>query len=163
MRFEIDLKSRTRRPGTQTGVDMLVHKAIKQGILTGPIDGYGKRMLYAHFKPAEGAYANKWRGIEETTSCRQECPSCTRGILEGIWRDEDDKNDASATSASLCSPYDIFAVGNAEGWVWVLNTATSQYQISPNQHLWLPWLPHRKKQYWIYLCHESCTSKSTSE
>ena len=50
LRYELGLKRRIRGVEAQAEADRLTQDAIREELLTGPIDGYGKGMLYAHFK-----------------------------------------------------------------------------------------------------------------
>jgi hypothetical protein len=50
MRSEMNLMRRIRGPEAQAEADQLAYHVIADGLLTGPIDGYGKGYLHAHFR-----------------------------------------------------------------------------------------------------------------
>jgi hypothetical protein len=50
MRSEMNMMRRIRGPEAQAEADQLAYDVIADGLLTGPIDGYGKGYLYAHFR-----------------------------------------------------------------------------------------------------------------
>ena len=46
------MKRRARGAEAQAEADRLIQEAIREELLTGPIDGYERGILYAHFKSA---------------------------------------------------------------------------------------------------------------
>lgn len=50
MRFELGLKRRIRGARAKAEADQQAYEVVQEGLLTGPIDGYGKGYLYAHFR-----------------------------------------------------------------------------------------------------------------